>query len=361
MPVKKSNSSRADNDSADTPPGSPAPGRPSLLLNLATALYALPVLTILVTNILGPEEWWVTGFNLYLPQWIWLFPLLLLLPWYAWRARRWTGLPLLLGALVAGPIMGLSVHPLHHAAPASTSDSADKGVRLRVMTYNIKWARRDAEAIARDIEANKPDVMLLQDSGGVLGSERGKFLQGWNVQTVGQYIIASRLPLADGGIRWISYPEQNHRVLRSLLTVKGREIVLYSCHLESPRFGLAAMKHPRSGLELLKSNMNLRLRESQRLADHIRGETLPLLLGGDLNAPAQAVVCKNLFGAGLEDAFSAVGNGYGYTYGETTKVGRSYFRIDHIMTSRQWQILACWVGNDAGSDHCPVFADLYLP
>jgi vancomycin resistance protein VanJ len=361
MPVKKSRGPRAASAPSQTSPDSPVPGQPPFLLNLATLLYALPLLIILVANILGPEDWWPTGFNLYMPQWIWLFPLLLLLPWYAWRSRRWLWLPLLLGALVVGPIMGLSVHPLRHAPASDKLDKSEKGVRLRVMTYNIKWAKRDAAAIARDVQDYKPDVMLLQDSGGVLGTERGRFLEGWNVLTSGQYTIASHLPLTDGGGRWISYPAHNHHVMRSILSVKGREIVLYSCHLESPRFGLAAMKHPRAGLNLLKSNVDFRVRESQRLAEYVRGETLPLLLCGDLNAPAQAIVCKNLFAAGLEDAFSAAGNGYGYTYGETTKVGRSYFRIDHIMTSSQWQALDCWVGNDAGSDHCPVFADLYLP
>ena len=362
MPLKKSKSPRPDNASSQSSSqlssGSPSPGQPPFLLSLATLLYVVPLLIILTANILGPEDWWPTGFNVYLPQWIWLLPLLLLLPWYAWQARRALWLPLLLGALVVGPIMGLSVHPFHHAPP---SDKSDKGIRLRVMTYNIKWAKRDAEAIARDIQKNKPDVMLLQDSANVVISGRGKFLEGWNVQTSGQYTIASHFPLSDVEGRWISYPERNHHVMRCVLNVKGREIVLYSCHLVSPRFGLAAMKHPRAGLNLLKSNMAFRIRKSQKLAEHVRGETLPTLLTGDLNAPAQAIVCKNLFAAGLEDAFSAAGNGYGYTYGETTKVGWSYFRIDHIMTSHQWQVLDCWVGNDAGSDHCPVFADLYLP
>ncbi len=242
-----------------------------------------------------------------------------------------------------------------HAQP-----SADKGLRLRVMTYNIKWANRDVKAIENDINNYKPDLMLMQDSGAGLNGEMRQFLTGWNVQAVDQYIIASRLPLTDMDIRWISHPEHNHRVERCLLHANGQEIVVYSCHLESPRYGLNAMKHPRAGMDLLIENLDIRLRQSERLAEHLRTERLPMIVTGDFNAPVQSVVCKNMFALGLSDAFSAAGAGYGYTYGETTKVGRSYVRIDHIFTSPQWQVLNCWVGTSAGSDHCPVFADLYL-
>ena len=331
------------------------PSRPSLLLLVATLLYAVPLLIVLGGNITGPEDWWLTAFNLYLPQWMWLVPLALLLPWYVWRAGRWVWVPIGLLALVLVPIMGLSLHPGTKAAPAG-------GIHLRVMTYNIKWAKTDAQAIIHDIETNKPDLLLMQDAGGdTLQRELGTFLHGWNVTAIDQFIIASRLPLSGSDVRWISYPDQSHRVMRAILTVGEREIVVYSCHLESPRFGLAGMRHPRAGLTQWQANIALRVNESKRLADFVHGETLPVLLGGDLNAPAQSVVCKNLFSAGLNDAFSSAGSGYGYTYGTTTRVGRPYVRIDHVMTSPQWQTLACWVGNSVGSDHCPVFADVYLP
>ena len=305
-------------------------------------------------NILGPEDWWITAFNLYMPQWVWVMPLALLLPWYALRARRWVWVPLVLLALVVGPVMGLTLHP----GKATTGS----GTHLRVMTYNIKWARTDAQAIIHDIEVNKPDLLLMQDAGaGTLDRELGTFLHDWKVTAIDQFIIASRLPLSASDVRWVSYPDKSHRVMRALLTVNGRDIVVYSCHLESPRFGLTGMRHPRAGLRQWEANVTLRVNESKRLADFVHGEALPVVLGGDLNAPVQSVVCKNLFEAGLRDAFSSAGSGYGYTYGTTTKVGRPYVRIDHVMTSPQWQTLACWVGNSVGSDHCPVFADVFLP
>ena len=96
------------------------------------------------------------------------------------------------------------------------------------------------------------------------------------------------------------------------------------------------------------------------LAGVLRQETGPTILTGDLNAPVQSLVCRRLFSAGLRDAFSEAGIGYGYTYGRYTKIGRPYVRIDYILVSRHWQIQRCWGGNSKGSNHCPVIADLVL-
>ena len=338
----------------DSPRPARRQNRPSFLLILATLLYVLPLLVVLGGNMAGPEDWWLTAFNLYLPQWLWLTPLALLLPWYVLRARLWICIPLALCALVLFPVMGLSIHP------GGSVPALGNSIHLRVMTYNIKWAKTDVQAIIHDIETNKPDLLLMQDAGaGTLDRELGTYLKGWNVAAIDQYIIASHLPLTVPDIRWISYPDQSHRVMRAILNVNGADVAVYSCHLESPRFGLSGMRHPRAGLAQWEANVALRVRESKRLSEYVRAEALPVLLGGDLNAPVQSVVCKNLFEAGMEDAFSTAGSGFGYTYGTTTKVGRPYVRIDHVMTGPNWQTRACWVGNAIGSDHCPVFADVY--
>ncbi len=110
----------------------------------------------------------------------------------------------------------------------------------------------------------------------------------------------------------------------------------------------------------MEGNAEQRLFEAGRLADYVAVEPGPTLVTGDLNAPVQSLVCRRLFGAGLRDAFTQAGFGYGYTYGGYTRVRRPYVRIDHILASRQWQVRHCWVGNAAGSDHCPVIADLTL-
>ena len=102
--------------------------------------------------------------------------------------------------------------------------------------------------------------------------------------------------------------------------------------------------------------MGARLQEADELAGWLRQEHEPTLQTGHLNAPLQSLFCR-LCGVGLRDAFAEAGRGYGYTYGGYTP----YVRIDHILVSRQWQVENCSAGSAAGSDHCPVIADLTLP
>ena len=66
---------------------------------------------------------------------------------------------------------------------------------------------------------------------------------------------------------------------------------------------------------------------------------------------------------GLTDAFRKAGYGFGFTF--PAKSNRypilpdfPLFRIDYIWTTRELSVCHAWVGDDAGSDHLPVFADL---
>jgi endonuclease/exonuclease/phosphatase (EEP) superfamily protein YafD len=319
------------------------------------ALYVSGLALITAGNILGPERWWWSSLNLYLPQCIWALPGLALLAVslrYA-RSRAWLFLlPLL---WVAGPLMGF-------CWPRSQpSIDPAAGARLRVMTYNIKWAQRDLDAIMEEIAAEKPDLLLLQDTGQAMEQGLAKLLSGWHLRTYGQYVIASHLPLSGAEVRWISFPGGKHTCLRCRLQIGKRAVTLYDVHLITPRAGLQAIKHMENeSLEEMQQNTSARLCQIGTLADYIHKEQGPILLAGDLNAPIQSLVCRSLLDARLTDAFAVAGRGYGYTYGHFLRPHISFLRLDHIFTSRHWQVLHCWTGGAAGSDHRPVIADLFL-
>ena len=317
-------------------------------------LYAALVLTLLISNMVGPEKWWLGSLNLYLPQWLWAIPGVIFLPLTLGLARKWAWLPLATLLCVLGPIMGLSGKGLL-AGAAPTHDAQ----HLRIMTYNVKWGSRDTAAVLRDIRTYDPDVLQLQDSAGALQGGLGSVLVGWNVQVHDQYLVASRLPLPEMDLRDISYPGSVHHCVRCVIPFGSSSVVLYNVHLLSPRVGLISIRHRQ--VDGLVSNADSRLLEANLLAGYIKAEHGPTLLTGDLNAPVQSLVCRPLFDAGLRDAFSEAGTGYGYTYGKYTRVGYPYVRIDHVLVSREWQVRHCWVGNSIGSDHCPVIADLVLP
>ena len=329
--------------------------RPGLLLALCTLVYALTLLCVSVANAAGPERWWLGSVNLFLPQWLWALPVALLLPWYLARAWRWSWVPLVLLAWVVGPLMGWSFG-------AAGFTSRENGTSLRIMTYNVKWGRRNPVALLANIAAADPDLILMQDSENVMDRVlRTLDKPGWSVVQLSQYTVLSRHRIT--GARLVRpTPEHNYQYVRCIVHLGTRQIALYDAHLITPRFALGALKeNATEGQGDVRQNAALREQEADALAASIRTANVPSILAGDLNAPVQSRVCRTLYETGLRDAFSTAGWGYGYTYGQSTRLRYPFVRIDHIMVSPEWQVLQCREGGPGGSDHSPVIADLVLP
>ncbi len=333
-----------------------------LWLAIPTGLYILFLLLLTGVNIAGPDQWTLGSFNLYVPQWLYALPAAALLPFYLIWARRRAWLPLLCALWVLGPIMGFCWRWF------SPSPDPAQGTRLRVMTYNVKNGRYDMAAIAADIQKFHPDILVCQESNGTFRVAAQNLLVGWNIQIMDQFLVASRrFPLSAPEGKAISFPGWSTLVMRCQTEVGGRAVTLYSAHLKSPRGGLVAMlkhlRHPHQNSDdMVVWNTDLRLGQAHILAGFLREETTPTLLVGDLNAPVQSLACREFFNEGFRDAFSEAGRGYGFSYGQRVRhMPFAYVRIDHIMLSKEWQALDCKVGNNAGSEHRPVIADLYLP
>jgi endonuclease/exonuclease/phosphatase (EEP) superfamily protein YafD len=336
--------------------GSARRRKPGLILTICSTGYLVVLLAVAAGDVMGPERWWFGSLNLYLPQWIWAIPAILLVPAYLITAPRWSFVPAAMLLIVLGPLMGFC-WPWPGGQPSS-----GPGIRLRLLTYNVKWAGMNVDAIADEIQQDHPDIVMMQDAAGALDGKLRPCFTGWYVLSVDQYIVASRYPILAPEIRWITVGTEWHRVLRCTALMGDRKVTLYDCHLLTPRWGLGALRHPRSaGVAALNANVEERLEQAGALADHVRRETGPIILAGDLNSPVQSLACRRLFAVGLRDAFSQAGRGYGYTYGQTTRIGRPYVRIDHIMVNQGWSVLSCRAGNSVGSAHCPVVADLFLP
>ena len=321
------------------------------LFNILLVSYLCLLLLITAFDACGPDVWWFTGANLYAPQGMWAVPAFLLAP-FALRARRRAMVALAVGLLwVIGPMSGFNI-------PLKAAHAEAKDATIRVLTYNVKWAYRDSSAEAADIARFNPDVIQFQDSGGVMNSAIGEALVGYHVEVSGQFIVASKLPLAPLQDDNISFAGSRHHVCRGAIKVGKQWVALYDVHLLSPREGLIGIRH--HSIQPMIDNIGARLEESRRLADYVSAETGPVIVTGDFNAPVQSKVCRYMFNSGLSDAFLNSGFGYGYTYGAFTKAQSSYVRIDHIFYNDRIGAKRCWVGNRVGSDHCPVIADIIV-
>jgi endonuclease/exonuclease/phosphatase (EEP) superfamily protein YafD len=89
-------------------------------------------------------------------------------------------------------------------------------------------------------------------------------------------------------------------------------------------------------------------------AADVRG-SVPLIVGGDFNAPAGDAVFR-LLRPRLRDAFAEAGCGWGNTIINDFP----FARIDQIWIGRHWQAIAVQAQPSAHSDHRIVIADLLL-
>jgi endonuclease/exonuclease/phosphatase family metal-dependent hydrolase len=280
---------------------------------------------------------------------------------------------LLVGLLVSG----LSFSLFANYANGDSSDST----KLRVVAYNVacgQWAT--PERIAQELEALKPDIVLLSE---VPKVNRGKKVKDWSrrmadalnldyvhVGTVssaghkspkwgdptGNYggkfkSILSRTPLTGGqdisveGSGW-----KRASAVRVETEIDGRKFALYSLHLP----GFAHHKKPPTSSAAWEGSKH------KALADHINAEkeSYDVIIGGDFNEWTEGLVMQSML--------------------KETKMKNSTQEksIDHILYSTKNKMKLLQAGRDWGpknqnkgnvksdgclSDHPWVWCELEIP
>lgn len=335
-----------------------------LVLNV---LYLALIAALTFLNWLGPDRFWMAALNFYLPQVIWTFPGILLAAVTLLYARLWALVPLAGVLWVLWPIMDWHWSWQPRAAVAS-------GPALRVMTWNIKYGNSDLMPLIAELQRNRPDILLFQDAPKAANGPLSAHLAGFQVVNHGQYVLASRYPIRSVELYELPwYEEKGESFLRCQVRVGSRDISIYNVHFKSPRWSLKAFRKASSGawyfntaIDGLEQNMETRILQAERVAEFLGQEKGDCIVAGDFNAPDHSLVCEILKSAGLADAFSLSGRGYGYTYGHNVLKNRvpllraSWMRIDHIMTTSGLKAQRCWVGTRKASDHRPVTAEFVL-
>lgn len=333
----------------------------NLLARIAIGVTTVCALALWIAFEFAPAQFWLAELARYVPYPAYLLPaggafaLSLCLTW------RWRIAALAVLGLVLVPVMGLQIG----GGEAGTG-------RVRLMTYNIK-AYRAAErkggvaAIAWEVALHDADIIVMQDAGHVahLLETRSKealtMFGKRQIETSGQYIIASRFPMRNCTEGDISFPGEKHHYFRCVVNAKGVEFDLSTAHLLSPREGLNATRHERlRGVDDWQENVAARMLQSRSLAADVAASVRPVILAGDLNAPEHSPVLRQLLATGLRDAFSVAGTGYGYTHGHSLRPHISFNRIDHILVSAKIGVADCFLGGKDASEHRPVIADLWL-
>jgi endonuclease/exonuclease/phosphatase (EEP) superfamily protein YafD len=330
----------------------PARGRGLLI---ASGVYAGVVLLMLALIRWVGDSWWGVTPLLFAPRWVFLVPVAVLAA--VSGVRRCFGHWALQGAtalVAAGPLMGLSlpVGTLFADAPA--------GQRVRVATFNMSMDPIDVAGLIRWIEREKIDLLCFQEGRRDDPSLRA-FLDGGGWHVSRKRGIASRFPIVEELPEYSAPSDTDKRYAAKLERVRlrtpsGAEFVAATVHLPTIRWGLIRLLSDADTAAIPRHNAWWGREVSRVLTELARTGGLPLLAGGDFNMPPDDSTMAALRRSHLF-AFDEAGWGYGYT----RPARPPWVRIDHVLASPEWQVTACRVGPDLGSDHLPVLAEAVLP
>jgi endonuclease/exonuclease/phosphatase family metal-dependent hydrolase len=269
------------------------------------------------------------------------------------RTRSWRGILLVIGLFAVGGAMlwGLFLAPRAVSPPAPTDVPWGVPQRpIRFVSYNILHNQRGIERVADEINARRPDFVLLQEAESrdliELAArldmerhhhprlyERSSNLAGRKA-TWGNFIL-SKHPVFEAAS--IPNPGGGSFGVWATAVVDGRKFVVANVHLSATRNA--------NPVHIKQSGVN-RHKELTALASAWRGRgSPPIVIGGDFNQIPMGNNWSVMTGT-WRDALGALGHD-DVTFGE----GVLRTRIDYFLTSPDWQPLDGGVAPRGASDH----------
>lgn len=304
---------------------------------LATVGTQLVGLSLLV-GLLGGVAWPFDLFAHFRVQYAALFVLLAVV---LLILRRW----LVAFAALAG--LAVSAVPLVDYLTDASSDTATAATNaptFRLLSFNVWFRNPDMARTAAYIEESRADAVVLleltpsqaETLRPLLPSYPNYYIEpsrmGAAVFTKWPVIDAGSLPLAKGGAI----------AARVRVDWQGSPMTVLGVHLNWP---------------LGPRNSQYRNEELAGVVAFSKQQREPLIVAGDFNlTPWSQYFSGALEESGLQD--SALGFGLARSW--PSQFAPLGMRIDHCLSSREWQSVHFEVGPSLGSDHLPIVADLSL-
>jgi endonuclease/exonuclease/phosphatase family metal-dependent hydrolase len=223
------------------------------------------------------------------------------------------------------------------------------------MVYNVRGFRDGADRVRAVVEAERPDVLLLNETGGRRTLVR----------------FAGALGMTAAGDPWSPF---RRRVKDAVLVRPPWRVVSHRLH----RFPRSARFYPRGALiahlgrtgeRIWAASVHLglhpgeRRRHAEELVGIARGLGGPVVFGGDLNETPEGGAATHL-AERFWDAWATAAGEEGGAAGPTFPAGEPSARIDYLFVSEGFRVERASVPDGepvrVASDHRPVVADLRL-
>ena len=293
---------------------------------------------------------------LFMGRWVFLLPLILLVPVALWLRRDRLVVLALAALVVLGPIMGFRTG-WRRLMPGAA------GVPLRVASFNVEGGGVIAQMLPGLLDQWNAQVVAFQECGDNLVAAASR-LSGWHHFETKDLCLLSRYPIRRAEVMDRSALDRVKQseekeiggagyVVRFVLDGPAGPLRVANLHLETPRKGFEGLMD--RDLRRMRMNTEIRDVESHLARAWVDSGAGPLIVLGDFNTPVESRIFRQHWGD-LADAFSNAGFGLGMTKHN----GWILVRIDHVLTNDEWRVDRVRVGADAFSDHRPLLVDLTL-
>jgi vancomycin resistance protein VanJ len=323
--------------------------------------YVILLMALFMAMSVIGERWWPLAVPLYLPQRLFLLPMMVLIP-AALLAEVSRGFY----AILAGAVIIFLWHVPFHVGIGGSSGP----LKIKVISNN--YGQNHGLQIQPFIAAEDPDFVALDDAAGQ-GLAFQRAYPDRTVRAVGQFVFISKAPVKSAVS--LAWPKWRGGPIAAVFEVpwQGEDIAIYAIHLPTPRGDFAKL----AGLGLLKElagrnrrrsddmsfgeAMTARVQLARDLSTVLSHEERPFIAMGDFNMPSNGYV-HHVITNGLVDCFAQAGWGFGFTFPCDTNnpltLGQPWLRLDYILGGPGWRASDCRVEPDRRSQHRAVVATL---
>jgi endonuclease/exonuclease/phosphatase (EEP) superfamily protein YafD len=219
-------------------------------------------------------------------------------------------------------------------------------VRLRVASINVFFANGEYSRVTDFIRRERLDAVVLLEMNAewrkALATLEKDYPHRYQTKGVADrgITLLSRLPVRDAGVLPIGVNAEP--AIQATLRAQGRDLRLYAVHTTWP---IAPASAGRRNLQL------------GRLADQARGETLPLVILGDMNITPFSPHFQQLL---VDGRLRSGSEGFGWQATWPTFLPLAGIQIDHALVNSRVAVEHFNRGAPIGSDHLPLVVDLVL-